>query len=84
MSDLPDFDSAVLKTWEGGDHSPETDEAVIWPIYRGPSNPAFGERIRCARASRLNWTHDGSDDDIVGYRVALLDTPDETRSSSLH
>ncbi len=84
MSTFPDFDSAILKSWEGGSQSPEADDAVIWPIYRGPSDPALGERIRCARAGRLDWTHDGSDDDIVGYRVAFLDAPAETRSSSVH
>lgn len=42
---------------------------VVRPKFRGPPNPDFGIRIRVAPAIRLDWTHDGGDDDIVGYEV---------------
>ena len=47
----------------------------IVPEYRGPSDPAKGTRITCAPAGRLDWSHDGSDDDIVAYYVARVVHP---------
>lgn len=42
----------------------------IEPIYRGPEDPAKGIRRAYGVAMAFNWTHDGGDDDIVGYRRA--------------
>lgn len=43
--------------------------APIRPVYRGPADPSKGVRIRMAPAMRLDWRHDGSDDDIVAYEI---------------
>lgn len=61
--------SATRKEWLGGD-CPEHPYAQIWPTYRGPAR-ATGVRITCAMAGRLDWSHDGSDDDIIAYSVGF-------------
>lgn len=73
MSGGKEFDAAILKPWGGGSECPEPSGAKVWPIYRGPANPELGIRFTCAVAGRLDWSHDGGDDDIVGYRVAHSD-----------
>lgn len=57
----------VVKQWNGG-NCPEDLAARIKPYYRGPEKPD-GVRITCAPAGRLDWSHDGGDDDIVSYVV---------------
>ena len=54
--------------WSGGD-CPEAPISQIKPVYRGGYDPKRGTRIVCAPAVRLDWSHDGSDDDIIGYYV---------------
>lgn len=53
--------------WDGG-ACPEPDGAAIKPFYRGPAKQN-GVRITCAPARRLDWSHDGGDDDIISYVV---------------
>jgi hypothetical protein len=55
-----------FKEWRGGEN-PEAPLSQIEPVYRGPYDPRRGTRITCAPAARLDWSHDGGDDDIVGY-----------------
>ena len=62
----------AIRSWGGGD-CPEHPDAQIKPAYRGPPNP-HGIRITCAPAGRLDWSHDGGDDDIVSY-IVLFDPP---------
>lgn len=57
----------IVKTWSGGE-CPEDKDSRIKPYYRGSEKP-HGIRILCAPAGRLNWSHDGGDDDIVSYVV---------------
>lgn len=52
---------------EGG-ACPVEPNTPIEPKYRGPADAAKGSRIAVAPAWRLDWTHDGSDDDIIGFR----------------
>lgn len=56
-----------IKPWNGGG-CPEDPDTPIKPFYRGPPKP-IGIRITCAPANRLDWSHDGGDDDITGYVV---------------
>ncbi len=65
-----------IKPWAGGE-CPEDEDSQIKPIYRGPANPN-GTRITCAPAGRLDWSHDGEDDDIVSY-VVLFDAAPHRR-----
>jgi hypothetical protein len=54
----------------GGD-CPGNPLTIVTPTYRGPANEAKGIRIGWpVRAARLDWSHDGSDDDIVSYRIS--------------
>lgn len=62
----PAYKDAVYKQHFGGGQ-PEGDYSQIQPEYRGPVDPKKGTRIVCAMAARLDWSHDGGDDDIVGY-----------------
>lgn len=48
---------------------------VVQPVYRGPASPAKGIRITMAAAARLDWSHDGSDDDIMAYVPVSTHTP---------
>ena len=61
------------KLWAGG-QCPEHPDSQIQPFYRGPEKPT-GYRITCAPASRLDWSHDGGDDDITSYRVLFDANP---------
>ena len=65
--------SSTTKTWQGGE-CPEHPDSQIKPNYRGPANP-HGTRITCAPAGRLDWSHDGEDDDIISYDVLFDATP---------
>jgi hypothetical protein len=62
------MNEAELKPWHGGE-CPEAAMSQIEPVYRGPCDSAKGTRIACAPAIRLDWSHDGGDDDIVEYYV---------------
>lgn len=62
----PTYENAVYKQHYGG-AQPENDYSQIQPEYRGPVDPEKGTRITCAMAARFDWSHDGGDDDIVGY-----------------
>lgn len=53
--------------WSGGD-CPVDPELPVQLRYRGPEDSAKGVRITAAPAGRLDWSHDGSDDDITAYR----------------
>lgn len=53
-----------------GGPCPVPPETPIYPSYRGAEDRTKGIRIRLAPAGRLDWSHDGSADDIVAYRVA--------------
>lgn len=53
-----------------GGACPVPDWVPVYPSYRGPADPAKGTRIRIAPAGRLDWSHDGGPDDIVGYCIA--------------
>ena len=58
-----------------GGPCPVPPTTPVRPVYRGPENPArAGERIVFAPAGRLDWTHDGENDDIVGYTVEEVPT----------
>lgn len=59
-----------------GGAQPLPDYSQVRPIYRGPPRPT-GVRITCAMAQRLDWSHDGGQDDIVGYEV--LHIPEEDK-----
>lgn len=52
-----------------GGPCPLPDDLIVRPQYRGDERPEIGTRIRVARAARLDWSHDGGPDDIVGYSV---------------
>lgn len=52
-----------------GGECPVHPMALVYPSYRGRIDPEKGVRIVCAAARRLNWSHDGSDDDIIGYKI---------------
>lgn len=54
-----------LIPWSGGS-IPENGNSQIHPVYRGPA-AARAVRITCGPADKLAWSHNGSDDDIVGY-----------------
>lgn len=57
--------------WAGGER-PVPPRDVVETLYRGPEDPALGVRWGWPHpcpAWRLDWSHDGSDDDIVYYRV---------------
>lgn len=53
---------------DGGTY-PGDEMDAIRPIYRGPQTIPDGVRITFAPARRLDWSHSGSDDDIVAYQV---------------
>ncbi len=42
---------------------------AVRPVYRGPPTIPNGIRIAFAPAKRLDWSHDGGDDDIVAYEL---------------
>lgn len=52
-----------------GGNCPVAPTTPIRPTYRGPADPAKGIRITFAPAGRLDWSHDGGPDDIIGYEV---------------
>jgi hypothetical protein len=58
-----------LKPWKGG-RCPEDTHSQVRPVYRGPAKPG-DVRITCGLAGRLDWSHDGGNDDIVAYEVLL-------------
>lgn len=58
----------LLIPWNGGD-CPIDPFAQIRPRYRGPARPHPAVRITSAMAGRLDWSHDGGPDDIIGYEV---------------
>ena len=64
-ADHPLYENAEYKQAFGV--QPEDDYSQIRPEYRGPVDPEKGIRLLCAPASRLDWSHDGGPDDIVGY-----------------
>lgn len=53
-----------------GGPCPVSPEVAVRPVYRGQQDPSKGIRITIAPAGRLDWSHDGGPDDIVGYSVA--------------
>lgn len=56
------------KPHDGGE-CPVDADAQITPMYRGPSDPQKGIRIEWLfLAGRFDWTHDGTDDDIIAYK----------------
>lgn len=55
-----------------GDPYPGSPLDKVIPTYRGPEK-AGGVRIPFAAAARLDWSHDGGDDDIVPYVVEAAD-----------
>ncbi len=59
--------SATFIDHDGGPY-PGSPYDQVRLRYRGPSKPG-GIRITSSMAARLDWTHDGSDDDIVAYEV---------------
>lgn len=59
--------SVTLIPHDGGAY-PGSPHDQVRPQYRGPARPT-GTRITCAMASRLDWSHDGGDDDIIAYEV---------------
>ena len=61
----PHYADAVYKQALG--KQTEDDYSQIQPEYRGAYDPEKGTRITCAMAARLDWSHDGGPDDIVGY-----------------
>ena len=50
--------------WRGG-ANPVGNNAIVEPMYR------VGGIKRETLAGNLAWSHDGSDCDIIGYRVVL-------------
>ena len=84
MPTRAEYGEPILKDWAGGESCPEPADAMVWPVYRGDANPAFGIRIVSARASRLDWSHDGGNDDIVGYRVAYRNVERDDVPEILH
>ena len=52
-----------------GGPCPVDPDTPIEPDYRGPEDASLGVRMTVAPASRLAWSHDGADDDIIGYRI---------------
>ena len=53
-------------THDGG-VMPVAADTPVHLLYRGNEDPAKGIRIPFARAGRLDWSHDGADDDIIAY-----------------
>lgn len=62
--------TANLHHHDGGP-CPVAPDTPIRPVYRGSANNARCPRISYAIAARLDWSHDGGPDDIVGYYVGL-------------
>ena len=58
-----------------GGPMPVLGHVIVRPEYRGPERPEIGTRIVCARAARLDWSHDGGPDDIVGYTAIGIAAP---------
>ena len=50
--------------------APDTPVALM---YRDKPDPMKGIRIPFALAIRLDWSHDGQDDDIIAYRETTND-----------
>jgi len=78
---MTNTDTAALQALlERVDHDggamPVLGHVVVRPEYRGAERPEIGTRIVCARAARLDWSHDGGPDDIVGYVATGIATPD--------
>ena len=58
-----------------GGPCPVPPMTLVRPVYRGPERPAVrGLRITFAAARRLEWSHDGGPDDIVGYTIEKVPT----------
>lgn len=69
MSEMkhPVYENAVYSQHHGGT-CPVEPALPVLPEYRGvPSLPKPAQRITCAPAGRMDWSHDGGSDDIVGY-----------------
>lgn len=60
---------SVAIAWRGGE-CPVHPGTTVLPEFRGPENGAKGLCIGWpCPAWRLDWSHDGSDDDIISYRI---------------
>ncbi len=52
-----------------GGACPVPGMTVVRLMYRGPERKGReGERISCAPAMRLDWSHDRGPDDIIGFQ----------------
>lgn len=58
-----------------GGPCPVDPATPVRPVYRGNADPAKGTRIFFAPAARLDWSHDGGPDDIVGYFIETASSP---------
>ena len=58
-----------------GGPMPVLGHVIVRTEYRGPERPEIGTRIVCARAARLDWSHDGGPDDIIGYTAIGIAAP---------
>lgn len=56
-----------------GGECPVHPMMLVYPRYRGRIDPCKGVRIVCSAAWRLDWSHNGSDDDIIGYEIGERD-----------
>jgi hypothetical protein len=64
---------AGMEPWAGG-KCPVPFDVIVAVQYRAKAEPTKGVRIEWpVPAGRLDWTHDGEDDDIVAY--AVIDSP---------
>lgn len=64
---LSDFLAIPGAVEHDGGPCPVQDWTVIRPFFRGPEDTTKGVRITLAPAWRLDWSHDGADDDIIAY-----------------
>lgn len=69
MTNTDALQALADKVEHDGGPMPVPEYAVVRPEYRGAERPEMGTRIVCARASRLDWSHDGGPDDIVAFSV---------------
>lgn len=61
----------IAEDWieHDGGPMPVDGDQVVSIEYRGAEAPELmGQRIPFARASRMDWSHDGGPDDIIAYR----------------
>lgn len=65
---IPHVSRETFTPHDGGE-CPVPPGAAVIPVYRGPEDRSKGLRIACAPARRLDWSHDGGPDDIVGYEM---------------